>query len=78
MRPRNAAISAQFGLLWVWTVETAAPKNKNLWDARLNTQQVLRFVSVGFSDAFFGKKVLRSKTCSLQLTFFPQLKNTLW
>jgi hypothetical protein len=34
--------------------------------------------SVGFSDAFFGKKVLRSKTCSLQLTFFPQLKNTLW
>ena len=34
MRPCNAAISVQFGLLWIWAAETAAPKNKNLWDAR--------------------------------------------
>eukprot|EP00435_Cladocopium_sp_Y103_P039608 s1013_g10.t1 len=32
MRLRNAAISAQFGLLWIWAVEAAAPNNKNLWD----------------------------------------------
>jgi len=52
--------SSGFGL----AVETAAPNNKNLWDAGLNTQQVLRF---NFTDIFrmhplasFGKKVLQA------------------